>query len=213
MCAGKTRARPRGHAPGATEGTLVRFIAGNIHFNQCTRWNIEFQASATPIDQRTGRYGESAFLFHHANRLARRAASSPNVLNHQHALAWLQLKAAPQRHLAGTIAFNEECSHSQSACNLVSNQDASERRGHNASNRVVAKNFAQRTAQRFSMLWELKYERALNVRAAVSAARKFEMALADGAHLCKQLENFVARHRMVGRRTPRDARVVPVRVA
>jgi hypothetical protein len=51
---------------------------------------------------------------------------------------------------------------------------------------VVAENFGEGAAERFGVLRELQYECALNVCAAVTAAREFEVALADGAYLFEE---------------------------
>ena len=44
------------------------------------------------------------------------------------------------------------------------------------------------------MLRELEHQRALDVGAAVTAAREFEVALADGAYLLEEFQDFVAFH-------------------
>ena len=48
------------------------------------------------------------------------------------------------------------------------------------------------------MLRELEHQRALDVGAAVTAAREFKMALADGAYLLKEFQDFVAFHGHAG---------------
>jgi hypothetical protein len=48
------------------------------------------------------------------------------------------------------------------------------------------------------VLRELKHERALDVGAAVTAAREFEVALADGAYLLEEFQDFVAFHGHAG---------------
>jgi hypothetical protein len=51
---------------------------------------------------------------------------------------------------------------------------------------VIAENFGEGAAERIGVLWKLQHEGALDVGAAVTAAREFEMALANGAYLLEE---------------------------
>jgi hypothetical protein len=55
------------------------------------------------------------------------------------------------------------------------------------------------------VLRELEHQRALDVGAAVTSAREFEVALADGAYLLEQREDVVAFHFVPRREATRAA--------
>jgi hypothetical protein len=76
----------------------------------------------------------------------------------------------------------------------VSDNDATESGRNDACNGVIAENFSKSAAQRFGVLWELQHQRALDVRGAVAAARKLEVALANGAYLLEERQDVVAFH-------------------
>ena len=194
MGAGEPGAGARGHAAGAALGAFVGLVTGDIQFDEGARRDIEFNSATAAIDQRAGSDREAAFLFDDADRFARRAARRPDVLNHEHALAGVQLEATPKRHLAGTVAFNEQCANAQSARDFLSDDDATQGRRYDARDSMIVKNPGQSAAQGFSMLRELQDERALEVCGAVAAARKLEVALANGAYLLEEREDVVAFH-------------------
>jgi hypothetical protein len=88
--------------------------------------------------------------------------------------------------LAGAIAFDEESANAESAGDFVSDDYAAEGGRHYTSEFVIAENFGEGAAERIGVLRELEHERALDVCAAVTAAREFEVALADGAYLLEE---------------------------
>jgi hypothetical protein len=194
MGAGEPGAGARGHAAGAALGAFVGLVAGDIQFDEGARRDVEFNSATAAIDQRSGSDHEAAFLFDDTDRFARRAASRPNVFNHKNALAGVQLEATTKRHLAGTVAFDEQCANAQSARDFVSDNDATQSGRYDARDSMIVKNPGQSTTQGFSVLRELQHKRALDVCGAVAAARKLEMALADGAYLLEEREDVVAFH-------------------
>jgi hypothetical protein len=194
MGAGEAGAGAGGHAAGVALGAFVGLVAGDIQFDEGARWDIEFNSATAAIDQRAGSDREAAFLFDDADRFARRATRRPNVLNHEDALAGVQLEATTKRHLAGTVAFDEQCANAQRSRDFVSDDDATQGRRYDARDGVIVKNPGQSATQGFSMLRELQHQRALDVRGAVAAARKLEVALADGAYLLEERQDVVAFH-------------------
>jgi hypothetical protein len=186
MGAGEAGAGARGHTAGATLGAFVGLVAGDVQFDEGAGGDVEFETAAAAIDQRARGHGEAAFLFDDADGFARGAACGPDVFNYQDALARVQFETATKGHLAGAIAFDEEGANAESASDFVADNDAAESGRNDTSNRVVTENFGQRAAERFGVLGELQHERALDVCAAVTAAREFEVALADGTYLLEE---------------------------
>jgi hypothetical protein len=205
MGAGEAGARARGHAAGAALGAFVWFITGDIQFDEGARRDIEFNSATAAIDQRSGSDREAAFLFDDTDRFARRAAGRPDVFDDEDALAGVQLEATTKRHLAGTVAFDEQCANAQSARDFVSDDDATQSGRYDARDGVIVKNPGQGAAEGFGMLRELQHQRALDVCGAVTAARKLEVALADGAYLLEQREDVVAFHFVPRREATRAA--------
>jgi|GEM_PF-5951510 len=170
MGAGEPGAWADGHATGAALGAFVGLVAGDIQFDEGARRDIEFNSATAAIDQRAGSDREAAFLFDDTDRFARRAARRPDVLDNEDALARVQLEPTAKRHLAGTVAFDEQCTNAQCARDFVSDNDATQSGRYDARDGVIVKNPGQSTAQGFSVLWELQHQRALDVRGAVTAA-------------------------------------------
>src|SRR5580700_817126 len=194
MNAGEAGAGARGHAAGAALGAFVGLEAGYVQFNERAGGDIEFEAPAAAVDQGAGCDGEAAFLLDDANRFARGTACGPNVLDDEDAFAGLQLEAAAEGHLAGAVALDEERADTESACHFMSNDHAAESGRNDARHGMIAENFRERAAQRFGVRRKLQHERALDIRGAVASAGELEVALADGADLFEQLENFFAFH-------------------
>jgi hypothetical protein len=184
----------RGRAAGAAKRTFVGLVTGDVHFKQGARRDIQFEAAAAAIDKRAGSDYETAFLFHHADGFASGAAGGPNILDDEDALAGFNFKAAAEGHLAGAVAFDEERSYAESACDFVADQNAAESRRHDASDGVFLEELGESTAEALGVLWMLQNEGALDVRAAVASAGELEMPGADGAYLFEKLENFAACH-------------------
>ena len=187
MRAGEAGAGAGGQAARAALGAFVGLVTGNGHFDDGARGDVEFEASAAAIDQCAGGNGEAAFLLDDANCFARGAAGSPNILDDEDTLARFQLEAATQRHLAGTVAFDEKSANAERTRDFVADDYAAERGRDNTCNRMIVENIAERFAERFGVLRELENERALDVGGAVASAGEFEMALADGAYLFEEL--------------------------
>jgi hypothetical protein len=194
MGPGEAGAGARGHAAGAALGAFVGLVAGDIQFDEGARWDVEFNSATAAINQGTGSDREAAFLFDDADRFARRAAGRPDVLDDEDALAGVQLEATTKRHLAGTVAFDEQCANAQSARDFVSDDDATQSGRYDARDGVIVKNPGQSAAQGFGMLRKLEHQRALDVCGAVTAARKLEVALANGAYLLEERQDVVAFH-------------------
>ena len=114
--------------------------------------------------------------------------------------------------MAGAVAFDEEGANAESAGDFVSDDYAAESGRDDASEFMIAKNFSEGAAQGIGVLRELQHERALDVGAAVAAAREFEVALADGAYFFEEFEDVVAFHGARWRGALR-AFGAPVRVA
>jgi hypothetical protein len=194
MGAGEAGAGARGHAAGAALGAFVGLVAGDIQFDEGARRDVEFNSATAAVNQRSRSHGEAAFLFDDADRFARRAAGRPDVLDNEDALAGVQLEATAKRHLAGTVAFDEQCANAQRSRDFVSDDDATQGRRYDARDGVIVKNPGQSATQGFSMLRELEHQRALDIRGAVTAARKLEVALANGAYLLEERQDVVAFH-------------------
>ena len=194
MNAGEAGTGARGQATGAALGAFVGFVAGYVQLHEGARGDIEFEAAAAAVDQGARGDGESAFLLDHADRLARGTAGGPDVLDDEDAFTGLQLEAAAKGHLAGTVAFDEEGADSERARHFVADDHAAESRRDDARDGMISKNFRQCAAERFGVLGKLQHERTLDVRGAVASAGELEVALADGADLFENLENFVAFH-------------------
>jgi hypothetical protein len=99
--------------------------------------------------------------------------------------------------LAGAVALDEESANAESAGDFVSDDYAAEGGRDDASEFVIAENFGEGAAERVGVLRELQNERALDVGAAVTAAREFEVALANGAYLFEEFQDFVAFHEVL----------------
>ena len=186
VSAGEAGAWAGGHASGAALGAFVGFVAGDVEFEESARRDVEFQTAAAAIDQRASSNREAALLLDDADGFARGAAGGPDIFDHENALAGFQFEAAAEGHLAGTVAFDEEGADAEGAGDFVSDNYAAECGRYDTCDGVVAENFREGAAQGFGVLRELEYERALDVCAAVTAAGKFEVALADGAYLLEE---------------------------
>ena len=77
---------------------------------------------------------------------------------------------------------------------------------------MIAENLGEGATEGIGVLRELEHQRALDVGAAVTAAGEFEVALADGAYLLEEFEDFVAFH-WVRWRSALSALGAPGRVA
>jgi hypothetical protein len=192
--AGEAGAWAGGHAAGAALGAFVGLVAGDIEFDEGAGGDVEFNRAAAAIDQRACGYGEAAFLFYDADGFARGAACGPDVFDYEDALAGRQFEAAAKGHLAGAVAFDEESANAESAGDFVSDDYAAEGGRDYTTKFMIAEDFGEGAAEGIGVLWELQYESALDVCAAVTAAREFEVALADGAYLLEEFQDFVAFH-------------------
>jgi hypothetical protein len=186
MGAGEAGAWAGGHAAGAALGAFVGLVAGDVEFEEGAGGDVEFNRATAAIDQGAGGYGEAAFLLDDADGFARGAACGPDVFDYEDALAGRQFEAAAEGHLAGAVAFDEECANAKGAGDFVSDNYAAQGRRHYTSEFVIAENFGEGAAEGVGVLGELQHERALDVGAAVAAAREFEVALADGAYLLEE---------------------------
>ena len=184
--AGEAGAWAGGHAAGAALGAFVGLVAGDIEFEEGAGGDVEFDCAAAAIDERACGYGEAAFLFYDADGFARGAACGPDVFDYEDALAGRQFKAAAEGHLAGAVAFDEESANAESAGDFVSDYYAAEGGRDDTSEFMIAENFGEGAAEGFGVLGKLQHERALDVCAAVAAAREFEVALADGAYFFEE---------------------------
>src|SRR5580658_2604442 len=194
MGAGKSRTGARGGAADAAQRALVGFKAGDVHFEQGARGNVQFEAPAAAVDERAGGNSQAALLFDHADRFACRAARGPNVLDYQDAFARVQFKTSAQSHEAGTVAFHKQRTHAQPAGYFVTNNDATQRGGYHAGDGEIAEAVGKGAAQLFRVHGMRQDERALDIRSAMAAARKLEVALADRANAFEELENVFAFH-------------------
>src|SRR5271154_3318936 len=191
----KAGAGARGHASGVALRAIVGLVAGDVHFEQGARGDVEFQASAAAVNDSAGCDSQAAFLFHDSDGFARGAAGGPHVFNDQNAFARLQLEAAAQRHLAGAIAFYEKRTNAKRASDFVADDQAAERGRDDAGDGVILEALGEGAAELFCVLRMLQDKRALDVRGAVASAGKLKMSRADGTYLFEQLQNFVALHR------------------
>jgi hypothetical protein len=167
-------------------GAFVGFEAGDVEFDEGAGGDVEFDCAAAAIDQRACGYGEAAFLFYDSDGFARGAACGPDVFDYEDALAGRQFEATAEGHLAGAVAFDEESANAESARDFVADDYAAQGGRHYTSEFVIAENFGEGAAERVGVLRKLEYESALDVGAAVTAAREFEVALADGAYLLEE---------------------------
>jgi hypothetical protein len=184
--AGEAGAWAGGHTAGAALGAFVGLEAGDVEFEECAGGDVEFDRATAAIDQGACGYGEAAFLFDDADGFARGAACGPDVFDHEDALAGGQFEAAAKGHLAGAVAFDKECANAESARDFMSDDYAAEGGRNDTCEFVIAENFGEGASEGFGVLGELKDERALDVGAAVPAAREFEVALADGAYFFEE---------------------------
>ena len=134
-------------------------------------------------------------MFYDADGFARGAAGGPHIFDDQNAFAGLQFEAAAQSHLTGAIAFDEERADAESAGDFVADNQAAERGRDDARHGVIFEAFGEGAAKLFGVLRVLQNERALDVGGAVASAGELEVSRADGTHLFKQLQDFVALHR------------------
>jgi len=183
-----------GSASGTAKRALVRLVAGDVHFQQGARGDIQFEAAAAAVNQGAGGDHQAAFLFHDADGFARGAACGPDIFDYEDAFARLQFKTAAQGHLAGAVAFDEERADAERARDFISDENAAQRRRNDASDRMFLKKVGERAAQLFSVLRMFENQRALDVSGAVTSAGKFEVAGADRAYLFEKFYNFFAVH-------------------
>jgi hypothetical protein len=124
MGAQVTGTGPNGAAAGSTKRAIVRFVAGDLHFQKSAGGNIQVESAAAAVNQRSGSNHEPSFLLHNANRFASRAAGGPNVLDDENPFSGAKLEAAAQGHLARFISFGEKRAYTESARDFVADQNA-----------------------------------------------------------------------------------------
>lgn len=189
-----TRAGTSSNSTGVALRAVVRLVAGNCHLDQSARRNREFEAATAAVNQSPSRNDKTALLLDHTDCFACGAACGPNVFDHEHAFSRFNFETSTQRHLSGAIALDEKRTHAKGASNLITDDDAPERRGHDARDRKFTETLGKRMTELFGVLRVLENQGALNVCAAVSPARKLKMPGADRSDLFEKLENVVTLH-------------------
>src|SRR5215470_8442930 len=121
----------------AAKWAIFGFIARNRQIQQCLRLDRKFDFAPATINQRSGCNDATSRFFNNVDRFQSRATCGPNVFNHKHALARLQLKSAAQTHIPARIALGKHCRRSaphrtswfrKSASHFLPDDEASHRR-------------------------------------------------------------------------------------
>ena len=186
-------------APGATQRTFFRLIALDAYLQQRFSSDWQIQRPAAAVDQGAGSHNVAALLLDNADGLARRASRRPNVFDHENAFPRPKLEAATQRHAPGRAALHEDRAHPERSRHFMTQHHASQRRRRYAVHPQIVKLGGQGASQFLSVFGELQHQRALDVRIAVAAARKLEVAFADGAYIFQRSEDLVRSHRFLPR--------------
>src|SRR5215475_12107826 len=91
----------------AAKRTIIGLETRDWQIQKRLRFHRKFDFAAATIDQSSSGNDAASCFFDNVDRFQSRAACSPNVFNHEHALARLQLKSAAQTHIPACIALGK----------------------------------------------------------------------------------------------------------
>src|SRR5262245_7903683 len=136
----------------ATERTRARLVCGDVDFEQRGKRDVELRPPvAAAIDDGGGADDLAAGGLRDLNRLARRSARGPHVLDHEHAIGFTDDESTPQRERA-VLTFREQRTGAEGARHFMADDDAAEcgRKDHRGTE--IAHPLADRAPERLGVL-------------------------------------------------------------